>query len=217
MRLFPIVTSALLCWGGTAVAQAETCVARVNHLEVVIDPETVVADAPAAAPTRRERLRDWPARRWNRALGRPPACDSLTTISFLATYLELRETEGYCLAEDPEAGYLLVPGARNYRGRCRVTACERVNMAREETLQAAGSIAGIVTGTGRAEDGPQSGLAGFAHSSGAMLLSGNATSLTSALGSAASSVVAALSAPAVATAAAVSVVAVGGAVYVCSG
>lgn len=215
MRSTPLLAAVLLFWGGAALAQDKTCVARVNHLEVVIDPATLGADA--AAPTRRERLRDWPARRWNRALGRAPACDSQTTIAFLASYLELSQTEGYCLAEDPEAGYLLVPGARNYRGRCTVTACARVNMARDETLQAAGRIAGIVTGQTDPQPGTQDpGLAGLAHGSGAMLLSGNATSLASALGGAASSVATALSAPAVAAAAAVSVVAVGGAVYVCN-
>jgi hypothetical protein len=85
-------------------------------------------------------------------------------------------------------------------------------MAVDETIETAADIAGIVTGTSR----PTSGLAGFAHSSGAMLVSGNSAAISAALGNAATGVVAALSAPAVATAAVVSVVAVGGAVYVCS-
>ncbi len=191
-------------------AQQETCVARVNHLDVVIAAGSLGNDA--AASSRRERLQSWPGRQWNRARGRPPACDSLTAITFLAQYLEIEETDGYCLSNDEEAGFLLVPGERNYRGRCRATACERVNMAMDETIETAGSIAGIVTGTQR----PTSGIAGFAHSSGAMLLSGNAASVTAALGNVAAGVTTALSAPAVMTAAAVSVVAVGGAVYVCN-
>lgn len=214
---FLLLCAALFFSGQPATAQQsggqqDTCVARVNHLDVVIATGSLGKGNDTAASSRRERLQSWPARQWNRARGRPPACDSLTAITFLAQYLEIEETDGYCLSDDDEAGFLLVPGERNYRGRCRATVCERVNMAVDETIETAGSIAGIVTGTQR----PTSGIAGFAHSSGAMLLSGNAASVTAALGNVATGVTTALSAPAVMTAAAVSVVAVGGAVYVCN-
>lgn len=204
--------AALALGAGAIPAKAQTrdCVARVDHLDVVIAAGTVSADDASL----RERLLGWPGRQWDRARGTPPACDSAVTIAFHGAILALDDAENMCLARDPaDHGYILVPGTRNYRGRCARTACERVNMLRDDGFALAASIGGLVTG--REIDSPTDGLAAVAQSTGAMLLTGQSGFLIEALGQGATALGSALSAPAVATAAAVTVVAVGGVVYVC--
>ena len=200
----------LILFAIPAAAETSRCLATVNGSEVVVDYEP----ASAAPVTRRERALGWPGRVWNRAWGTPPACDSGVLIAYLGQTLAADEIEGYCLAADAEAEtFLLVPGERNYRGRCRRTACERVNAAAGDALAASGAVARTVTdiATGRSD----SRLSAVAHSSGAAILSGNAGPISTALSGIAPSVVAVLTAPATLAAAAVSVVTIGGVVYVC--
>lgn len=182
--------------------------ARVNGTDVVVAAEAVLT-APSGG-SMRERLLSWPRYNWNRAWGAPVACDSETTIAFLGAVLAVDQIDGYCLSYDAETdGFLLVPGARNFRGRCQKTVCDRVNLAAEQTTGFLGAMAQAVLQQ-------QGGRAGLIHSSGAMLLTGQSNLLIETLGSAATSVTAALSTPAALAAAAVTVVSVGGAVYVCS-
>lgn len=196
-----------LC-AGTALAQDQSCVARVNGTDVVVAAEAVLVDP--ANVTLRERLLSWPRQSWQLAWGAPVVCDSATTIAFLGAVLSVDQIDAYCLSYDSAAdGYLLVPGARNFRGRCQQTVCERMNLVADQT---AGFL---ITMTQAVLQPPQDGLLGLTHSSGAMLLSGQRSALLDTLGSTATSVTAALSTPAAMTAAAVTVMTVGSAVYVC--
>ena len=193
-----------------AWAEMERCLATVNGGEVVIDYDPALA----SPTTRRERILGWPGKAWNRAWGAPVTCDSELTILYLARHLPGEEIDGYCLAADEETGsFLLVPGERNFRGRCRKTTCERVNEAKDDALSASATVARTVTdvATGRSD----SRLGAVAHSSGAAILSGNAGPVSTALSGIGPGVATVLTAPATLAAAAVSVVAIGGVVYVC--
>jgi predicted RecA/RadA family phage recombinase len=209
--LLLLVLTTLL--GGQATAQSQNCIAHVNHQELIIVAGTVV-DGNGTTGLR-ERLFNWPSRTWDKAWGEPPECDSGVTIAFLANMLSLAETKGYCLADaDDGTGFLLVPGERNFRGRCRSTVCDTVDMVAEQSLAVAGTVTSILAG--QKIDSPADGVTALASGSGAMLLTGQTPALISALGQGAAALTAALSAPAAAAAAAVTVVTVGGAVYVCS-
>ncbi|MCC7321010.1 MAG: hypothetical protein IT542_08540 [Rubellimicrobium sp.] len=193
-------------------AQDRACVARVNHIDISIAPGAIL-EAPDV--TLRERLLSWPGGLWNRAWGRPVACDSDTTIAYLAGVLALDEVGNHCLAEAPgDEGWLLVPGERNFRGRCRRTVCERVNTAAADGAEVARIVTGLATG--QEVDSAAGGVAALASSSGAMLLTGRSSLVMGLLGHGAEALITALSAPALAGAAAVTVMAVGGAVYVCA-
>ncbi len=205
----------LLClialWGEQSHAQSQNCIGRVNHQELIIVAGTVTDQSPGL----RERFMDWPARQWDNAWGAAPDCDSATTIAFLARMLSLEETEGYCLADAEDGtGFLLVPGVRNYRGRCTVTACDRVSMLASDAFGVARGLTSLIAG--REINSTADGVTAIASGSGAMLVTGQTPAVVSALGQTATALGAALSAPAAATAAAVTVVTVGGAVYVCS-
>ena len=198
---------------GPLAAQPQTCVARVNHQDLII-VEGAVVDGDLQ-PSLRERLLTWPGRSIDRLMGETPDCDSAVTMAFLAGMQALDQTDGYCLAEgDAGEGWILVPGDRNFRGRCRVTVCDRVNAARDGSLALAARITELATG--QEVDDLGSGVRAVAHGSGAMLVTGQAPAIVQALGQGATAAGAALSSPTVAAAAAVSVVAIGGAVYVCS-
>ena len=191
-------------------AETRRCLATVNGSEVTVEYEP----SSAAPVTRRERVLGWPGKAWNRAWGSPPTCDSGVVIAYLGQTLASDEIQGYCLApDDASESFLLVPGERNFRGRCRKTACERVNAVKDDALAASGAVARTVTdvATGRSD----SRLSAVAHSSGAAILSGNAGPISTALSGIAPSVVAVLTAPATLAATAVSVVTIGGAIYVC--
>lgn len=196
---------------GPVLAQDRACIARVNHLDIAIAPGAILADPD---PSLRERLLTWPGNLWNRAWGQPAACDSETTIAYLAGILALDEIDTHCLAEAPgDGGWLLVPGERNFRGRCYRTICDRVN----ETADSGADLARGITrlATGEEVDTLGEGVTAFASASGAMMVTGRASLVLAALGEGAGALFTVLSAPAAAGAAAVSVVAVGGAVYVC--
>ena len=199
--------------GGQATAQSRNCIAHVNHQELIIVAGTVV-DGNGTTGLR-ERLFTWPSRTWDSAWGQAPECDSGVTIAFLANMLSLAETEGYCLAEvDDGPDFLLVPGERNFRGRCRSTVCDAVDMVADQSLAVAGTVTSILAG--QRIDSPAAGVTALASGSGAMLITGQTPALIAALGQGAAALTAALSAPTAAAAAAVTVVTVGGAVYVCS-
>ncbi|WOI54881.1 hypothetical protein [Palleronia sp. LCG004] len=208
MRLaVPIVLASLFA---IPAAAEDICRADVNSTEILIDRETlgVAPDAPGL----RERASRWAGLGVDRVLGRPPRCDSQTLISFLANEVPDRDLDGYCLLPDERLGFLLVPGERNYRGRCTRTFCDRVNMASGGAANVAGAATDIVTG----RDEGESRSSAVLHASGAAIVSGTAGSVLTSLGtSAGTALSAALAAPAVAGGVAVSVVAVGGAVYLC--
>lgn len=193
---------------GPALAQDQTCLARVNGADLVVAAGAVLADPDGV--TLRERLIGWPGQTWSRATGAPLPCDSETTIAFLGAVLAVDQIDRYCLSYDAATdGFLLAPGARNFRGRCQKTICDQVNIARDQTTGFLGGMLQAVL------QPPQPGLLGLTHSSGAMLLTGQRNVLIDALGASATGVTAALSTPAAMTAAAVTVMTVGSAVYVC--
>lgn len=191
-------------------AQAQSCAARVNAQELIIVPEAMGAPSPGL----RERLRMWPSRTWDRAWGERVSCDSAAIIHFLGTTMRLEETDGYCLAEDDQQGWLLVPGARNYLGRCTRTVCDRVNVvaAGVETL----GLTMMSLASGRRVDSDAEAVTAVAHGTGAVLVSGQAPAVAASLGQSAAALGTALSVPAAAGAAAVTVIGVGGAFYLCS-
>ncbi len=191
-------------------AQAQSCVAQVNAQELILVPEAMGAPSPGL----RERLSRWPGRSWDRAWGERVACDSAAVMHFLGNTMRLDQTDGYCLAEDDAHGWLLVPGARNYRGRCTRTACDRVNVVAGGATNVGQSILGMATG--RKVDSSSEAVTAVAHGTGAYLLTGQASAVATALGQASASVAAALGTPAAIGATAVTVMAVGGAVYMCS-
>ncbi len=202
---------ALLLMMSASAATAERCRAVVNGSEVVIEADNFATFAEDVKT--REKLMRWPSARWNRAWGTPPACLSGVLYDYLATTVPDNQIEGYCLTQDDKTGFFLVPGERNFRGLCRTTVCERVNTTRAETLAVTKSIANAALTT---VTDPAAAVA-VAHKSGAMILSGSASTLITNLNATSSTVVTALSTPAALTAVGVSVLAVGGAVYMCSG
>lgn len=191
-------------------AQAQSCAARVNAQELILVPEAMGAPTPGL----RERLLMWPSRSWDRAWGDRVTCDSAAVMHFLGSTMQVDQTEGYCLAQDDAEGWLLVPGARNFRGRCTKTACDRVNVVADQARGLGAAIAGLVAGGPIESSGDA--VAAVAHGTGAMLVTGQAPAVATSLGQTAGALGTALSAPAAAGAAAVTVMAVGGAVYLWS-
>ncbi len=196
-----------------AQAQDRNCIARVNHQELIIVAGTVIDGKTDT--TLRERFVTWPRRQWNSAWGTPSDCDSATIIAFLGGMMSLEDTEGHCLVETADrTGYLLAPGERNFRGMCRITACDRVNMLREESTDLARRMTELATGQEIESFGD--GVNALAHGSGALMMSGQGPMVAEALGTTAGGLSGALASPAALAAAGVTVIAVGGAVYLCS-
>jgi hypothetical protein len=198
--------------GDTQVAQEGNigqCRALVNGTEVVVD-----FDPTHSEITHREQVLSWPGRLWNYAWGTPSQCSSDVLIQYLSANVEADDIADYCLAQNEDDSFLLVPGERNFRGRCRKTTCEMVNSTKEEGIALAGSLAGVVTGTYAGLTA--GGVTVVEHSSGALIATGSGGYIAGTIGTAATSIASALTAPAVVATAVVSVVAVGGAVFVCS-
>lgn len=192
-------------------ASAERCSALVNGSEIVVDSENFSTFADDVK--RREKLLNWPSRKWNNAWGSPTACNSGVLYDYLATTVPTDEIADYCLTSADETGYFLIPGPRNFRGLCSKTVCERVNTTVDETAAISKSIA-----LGAVQTVTEPGAArAIAHKSGALILSGSVGTITTNLGTTGSALMAALSTPAVVAAAGVSVLAVGGTVYMCRG
>jgi len=190
--------------------ETDRCRAFVNGSEIVV---TYAPDRVEA--TRRERAMSWPGRAWNRAWGTPPDCPSEVVITYLAVTVPEAQTEGYCLAASGADGsFLLVPGERNFRGRCRRTTCEVVDTTKDQALALAAGMARRATG--QEEEEAPGGASLVSHASGALLATGTGGTVTALLQSLGGTVAGAVSTPALLTAGAVTVVALGGAVYVCS-
>ncbi len=188
-------------------AMADVCQSTIESIALQIDTETLtVSPAPT---TRRERLLNFPGRSFDWLTGDQRACTSEEVFAFVS---EIEPVDEMCLQyTDAETGFLLVPGTRNFRGRCSGGGvCRRVNGTKDTLTHATGAVVGTVLGTG------DSTLSKVTHSSGAVLLSGSNASISSALGTAATSAAGVMSAPVAIGAAAVTAVAVGGAVWVCS-
>ncbi|QFT62381.1 hypothetical protein SAMN05421853_10469 [Roseivivax halotolerans] len=210
--MFRTASAALAASLFAAPALAQECTATVNASEIVINTEELGEDR--SSPGIRERLVDWPSRRWDRARGRPPECDSQTIITYLADQVPAQDVNGYCLSELEETGYILVPGARNYRGRCTETACQKVNAAADATVSTTAALASAVQ---RKSGETKERLDGVVHGSGALILSGSRDLVLGALGSAGTAALGTVGAPVAAVGAGVTLVGVGGALYYCSG
>ena len=139
-------------------------------------------------------------------------------ITYLMPDLTAEERTVFCANYDPETRSHSLPaeGPRDAFGRCEKPSntCKLVNTTKESAL-------GLIGVGEQAEDGTLSGrlsstISAVTHSSGAMVLSGNAGSISSLLTSAGTTIGTALSTPAVLAGAAASVVVIGSAVYLCS-
>lgn len=205
----PVLALAILGAAGGARAQ-DICASVVNGEALRFDRETFLENRDGV--TRRERLLTWPGRQWDGLRGREPECDSQTLIRYLSLTIPADQIDGYCLSEVDDLGHLLIPGERNFRGRCTGTVCEVVNTSAEAAVNVTGTAARAVAEQTLNREG---GVGGLLHTSGAAILTGQATTISSTLGSIGTAMGAALSTPAVLAATAVTVVAVGGAVYVC--
>lgn len=194
----------------TSAALADQCRATVNGDEVVIEADNFATFADSVKT--REKLASWPNRTWNRAWGRQVPCDSGVLYDYLATTVPDADITGYCLTSSDTSGYFLIPGARNATGTCKTTLCEKVNTTKDQGISVAASIAKSAATNAR-----NAGIDAIKHGSGAVILTGTASSVSTSLGTAGSTALTALSSPAVLAAAGVSVVAVGGAVYLCRG
>ena len=193
-----------------AIAGTSTLYAAATQCETKIDGEPVTIFYDTEDPTFssfRERF-----------LRRSHQCPGAVVITYLMPDLSASEREVFCANYDPETRSHSMPaqGRRDAFGRCVEPSktCALVNTTKQEAM--------ALMGAGqRAEEGNRPGLlsstiSAVTHSSGAMILSGNAGALTSMLASAGTTVGAAVSAPAVLAGAAASVVVIGGAVYLCS-
>lgn len=210
--LAPLLGVILLVLALPAQAQGRgDCRALVNGAEMVISADAL-GNAPRA--TAGERLLGAPRRGLDRLRGQIPPCDSARLITFLAALegLPPQDAARYCLAQVSGGdGMLLIPGPRNYRGRCARTVCERVNMTAADAAVAARRLGQVMQGQEIA------GVERSRQSSGALLLSGNGALLEPILMGIAEGLGSAIAGnPAVATAAAVTLLAGGGALYLCA-
>lgn len=197
-------TSALL------VVLAQSAAAAPTQCTTKIDSESVTIFYDDAEPTYssfRERY-----------FTRSNTCPGAVVITYLMPDLTAEERQVFCANYDPETRSHSMPaqGSRDAFGRCEKPSntCKLVNTTKQEAL----SLVGIGE---QAEKGTLGGrlsstVSAVTHSSGAMVLSGNAGSISSLLTTAGTGIGTALSTPAVLVGAAASVVVIGGAVYLCS-
>ena len=144
--------------------------------------------------------------RWGR-----DTCPSYVVLRSLTPDLTDEQRKPFCLRYDDETestvGYDL--GKRDSYGRCEKSAktvCQRVNQTKGAAIQISGAAArGAVNGLRALPDG-----------SGAAIISGSGSAISSTLGALGGAAATVASSPAILAGAAVSVVAVGGAVYACS-
>lgn len=154
-----------------------------------------------------------------RFLRRGQTCPGAVVITYLMPDLSAQEREVFCANYDPETGSHSLPaqGRRDSLGRCVEPSrtCALVNTTKQEAM----ALMGLGQKAEDADDGPgflSSSISAVTHSSGALILSGNAGALSGMLTSAGTTLGAAISAPAVLVGAAASVVVIGGAVYLCN-
>ncbi len=201
-----------LTFFGPHASWADTCNIRINAMDITVDPEQF-SDGSATA-TRRERALSWPTRSLSRLRGNTPGCPSNVTLTFLAQLEGLPDTTGYCLAEgDAQSGWLLVPGDRNFRGRCQASTCERVNGTATDLENLTRTLTAFAYG--ERPSSPET--TSVAHASGAVLMSATRSALQRTFETGASAALsAAMSSPTAIAASAITVTAVGGGVWLCS-
>ena len=204
------IAAVLSVFAATA-AHADVCDIRVNAMDLPVDSEQFSAED--TTPTRRERMLAWPNQRLSRLRGNIPPCPSNVTLTFLAELEGLPDTDGYCMAEgDADTGWLLIPGERNFRGRCSVSACERVVGTAADLQGLTTTITQFAYGERTSDD-----TTSVAHASGALLMSASRTALQRTLKTGASTALAAaMSSPSAIAATALTVTVVGGTVWLCS-
>lgn len=205
MSIFKILRLAALAIGLGSASHATPM-----QCEAVIEGEPVTIFYNSDDPTYSS-LRE-------RFLRRGQTCPGAVVITYLMPDLSAQEREVFCANYDPETGSHSLPaqGRRDSLGRCVEPSrtCALVNTTKQEAM--------ALMGLGqKAEDadGPgflSSSISAVTHSSGALILSGNAGALSGMLTSAGTTLGAAISAPAVLVGAAASVVVIGGAVYLCN-
>ena len=206
MRLWLFAALLLL----PTLTRADECLVRVQALDIVIDSEQFEDDD--LTPSKRETLLNWPSRVMDKASGHTPACTSDVTLTFMASLNEVYTSNGYCLEYvDDEVGYIMLPGDRNFRGRCTKTTCERLTGATED-LAAINDRMTSVFG-----EAPTLEEMARAETPNAMLVQGTDRFIRSKLNATASTaLLTALGAPHIATASALTVVAVGGTSFLCA-
>lgn len=190
--------------------------ARAAQCDTLIDGAPVTIFFDSADPDR-PGLRE----RW---FGRPSDCPGSVVITYLTPDLTAAERQVFCANYDPATGSHSQPaiGRRDRFGRCMEPSktCALVNATRAEAVALMGLGESVAdtdqTQPPRLAQRLSSAVSAVTHSSGALILSGNASTLTGLLGSAGTALGAALSAPAVLAGAAASVVVIGGVVYLCS-
>ncbi|WP_439559839.1 hypothetical protein [Roseinatronobacter sp.] len=205
MSIFKILRLAALAIGLGSASHATPM-----QCEAVIEGEPVTIFYNSDDPTYSS-LRE-------RFLRRGQTCPGAVVITYLMPDLSAQEREVFCANYDPETGSHSLPaqGRRDSLGRCVEPSrtCALVNTTKQEAM--------ALMGLGqKAEDadGPgflSSSISAVTHSSGALILSGNAGALSGMLTSAGTTLGAAISAPAVLVGAAASVVVIGGTVYLCN-
>lgn len=145
-------------------------------------------------------------------------CPAFVTLRYLTPELDDAQRDPFCLLWDGKADTYsgFAQGNRDAWLGCKESRslCERVNDSRDAAL--------VITGLREADpsDSRLTRLAGGVHEvsgrSGAVIVAGTGSYISSALTSLGATVAATLGAPVAAAAATVTLVAVGGAVYVCS-
>lgn len=197
--LFAALLMAVLAHG-PALAQGAQCQTRIDGEDVTIFYST----DEVSYSSLRERF----------SLRRQD-CPGAVVITYLMPDLTAEERQIFCANYDPGTRSHSQPahGRRDAYGRCVEPSrtCQLVNTTREETMALMG-MAEPESGRSRLS----SLVSSVTHSSGALILSGNASSLSGIVGSVGTVAGAVASSPALLAGAAASVVVIGGAVYVCA-
>lgn len=197
MRLIAISAASLCLSLGAAEAAVSpvACSARINGMDVQLTHER-------NEPGLRERL-------FNRR--GHAECPAYVVLRSLTPELTDQQRSPFCLRHDTDSdsiiGYDL--GTRDDDGLCQqpsASVCQRVNQTRDAALAV----------TGAAARGAVRGLRALPDGSGAAIISGSASHISSALNAIGGAASTAAASPAIMAGAAVTVVAVGGALYACS-
>lgn len=200
------ISATLACgvaWAGPVMAAPAQCTTKIQG-----EPVTIFYDdeEPTYSSFR------------ERYFSRRDTCPGAVVITYLMPDLTAEERQVFCANYDPKTRSHSLPaeGPRDAFGRCEEPSntCQLVNTTKEGAL-------GLMGIGEQAEEGTLTGrlsstISAVTHSSGAMVLSGNAGSISSMLATAGTTIGTALSTPAVLAGAAASVVVIGGAVYLCS-
>lgn len=149
---------------------------------------------------------------------RSRTCPGAVVITYLMPDLTAAERLVFCANYDPKTKSHSMPaqGRRDAFGRCVEPSktCRLVNTTKQQALELMGI--GEQAENGTLTSRLSSTVSAVTHASGAMVLSGNTTSISSILASAGTTIGTAISAPTVLVGAAASLVVISGAVYLCS-